>query len=407
LRLSYAEGILFGMRQPQSLQKYMKNISPPVFYYHSVAPVTFEGWVLKFLTIKLAVFENQLTWLKANNFKSIFLEEWLAIRTGQKTGTGREVCLTFDDGLLDNWVYAIPLAKKYGMRFTLFISPECICPQQVVRPTLEDVWNGNCREEDLMALGYLTWNELKIMQESGVADVQSHTMTHAKYINSPALRGFYYGGFKGMHPILNAHPEIRASYMHEPDFEKRLPWGAPLFEESSAVTVKKHTIHPAFMEEVLDLAGKHDLAIPAQRPAFEAEARQLHDSYRQSGQLLASLETEADYQARLAYEIAGSKSIIEEQLKKTVQFLCWPHGDNTAETHDLAKQAGYLATTSGKMIQEAAKPDRIPRIGANFTNSRPVSRLKFQYKIASHFKKQPWYSLWLANELRHTVLKNN
>ena len=383
----------------------MKNTSPPVFYYHSVAPAPFEGWVLKFLTIQLAIFEDQLAWLKANHFKSIFLDDWSAIRTGQKTGTGKEVCLTFDDGLLDNWVYAFPLAKKYGLRFTLFVSPECIDPQNVVRPTLEDVWNENCRAEDLNALGYLTWNELKIMQESGVVDVQSHTMTHAKYIASPLLKKFYYGGFEGLHPILNAHPEMRASYMHEPDFEKRLPWGAPLFEESSAVTVKKHSIQPAFAEEVFALAGKHDLASANQRPAFEAEARQLHENYRQSGQLLESVETETDYQARLAYEIIDSKSIIEEQLKKPVQFLCWPHGDNTAEAHDLAKQAGYLATTSGKMDSEKNKPGRIPRIGADFTNALPVSRLKFQYKIASHYKKQPWYSLWLANELRHSLLK--
>ncbi len=385
----------------------MKNISPPVFYYHSVAPAPFEGWVLKFLTINLAIFEDQLAWLKSRNFSSIFLDEWLAIRTGEKTGSGREVCLTFDDGLLDNWVYAFPLAKKYGLRFTLFVSPECIHPQQIVRPTLEDVWNGNCRPEDLQALGYLSWNELKIMQESGIVDVQSHTMTHAKYTASPSLKKFYYGGFEGMHPILNAHPEIRATYMHDANFEKRMPAGTPLFEESSAVTVKKHSIQPDFTEEVIALAGKHDLGSPAHRPKFEEEARRLHENYRQSGQLLASVETETDYRARLAYEIVESKNIIEDQLKKPVQFLCWPHGDNTAEAHSLARQAGYLATTSGKMVSEQQKSDRIPRIGADFTNGRRVSLLKFQYKIASHYKKQPWYSLWLANELRHSLLKNN
>lgn len=104
----------------------MKNISPPVFYYHSVAPAPFEGWLLKGLTIPLAVFEDQLAWLKARDYKSILLEEWLRIRQGRTAATGKEVCLTFDDGLLDNWVYAFPIARKYGMRFTLFVSPECI-----------------------------------------------------------------------------------------------------------------------------------------------------------------------------------------------------------------------------------------------------------------------------------------
>ena len=143
----------------------MKNISPPVFYYHSVAPEPIEQWVLHFLTLRLQNFEHQMAYLKRNNFKALFMDEWLAIRRGIKTSDGNELCLTFDDGLLDNWVYAYPVAKKYGMRFTLFVSPECIEPNAVVRPNLEDVWSGKCSESDLEGLGYLSWEELKLMQE--------------------------------------------------------------------------------------------------------------------------------------------------------------------------------------------------------------------------------------------------
>jgi peptidoglycan/xylan/chitin deacetylase (PgdA/CDA1 family) len=381
----------------------MINISPPVFYYHSVAPKLYDGWLLKFLTLKLANFEQQMAYLKSHNFQSIFMGEWLRIRIGHKTATGKEVCLTFDDGLLDNWVYAWPVAKKYGMKFTIFVSPECIEPRAVVRPTLEDVWNGKCKEEELEALGYLSWDELKIMQESGVVDVQSHTMTHAKYNSSPTLRGFYYGGFKGYHPILNANPDLRATYMRDPDFEKRLPVGSPLFEESSAVVVKKNFINREFIEDTTALAAKHNLKIEAERPAFEKEARRIADDYARAGKLLERMEKDEDYRSRLAYEIIDSKRIIEEKLGKPVQFLCWPHGDNNSAAHTLAKESGYLATTSGKMLREQNEADRIPRLAADFENSPWVNRQKFHYKVAAHYRKQPYYTIARLNEFKNKV----
>jgi peptidoglycan/xylan/chitin deacetylase (PgdA/CDA1 family) len=385
----------------------MKNISPPVFYYHSVAPALFDNWILKFLTIKLANFERQMAYLKDRNMRSIFMDEWLRIRRGQQAATGREVCLTFDDGLLDNWVYVYPVAKKFGQRFTIFVSPECIEPRRGVRPTLEDVWNGACKPEELEGLGYVTWDELKIMQESGVVDVQSHTMTHAKYVSSPALRGFYYGGFKGYHPILNANPELRPVYFRDAGFEKRLPWGTPLFEETSAVVAKKHTINQEFTREAALLAQQYNLSDETGRPAYEAAARQLAQNYAQAGKLIESIEKDDDFRTRLQYEIVDSKRLIEEHLQKPVRFLCWPHGDNSRAAHAMAKDAGYHATTAGNLHREEHEMDRIPRTGADFTCGSWLSRQKFHFKTAAHYKKQPYHTVVQLNALKNRMLQRH
>jgi peptidoglycan/xylan/chitin deacetylase (PgdA/CDA1 family) len=382
----------------------MKNISPPVFYYHSVAPEPIEQWVLHFLTLRLQNFEHQMAYLKRNNYKALFMDEWLAIRRGIKSSDGSELCLTFDDGLLDNWVYAYPVAKKYGMRFTLFVSPECIEPNAVVRPNLEDVWSGKCSESDLEGLGYLSWEELKLMQESGVVDVQSHTMTHAKYVVSEKIKGFYYGGFKGLHPILNAHPEIRATYMKDAAFEQRLSFGTPLFEEQSAVIAKKHRINPDFFSEAADIAAAYDLSGTADRPVYEVAVRHLADRFVHAGNLHLEIESDQAFRDRLRYEVVHSKKTIEEHLGKPVHFLCWPHGDNTMAAHVLAKESGYHATTSGKMTKEAVQQDRIPRIGADFNQQGWLSRLKLHYKIASHYRRQPYRSLFALNEFKNKIL---
>ena len=384
----------------------MNEISPPVIYYHSVAPALFENWSFNWLTLKLRFFEDQMAFLRGQGFRSVFLDEWLACRRNEKRADPKSVCLTFDDGLLDNWGFAFPVAKKYGMRFTLFVSPEFVDPRDLLRPTLEDVWQGRCKESELEQQGYVTWNELKMMQDSGVVDVQSHTMTHAKFISSPQIRTYYYGGPHGVYPILNAFPEIKPYYMVDPGFEERLPWGSPVFEDESAVIARKHFVNPDFIREVSEAAKSYAFSEEDQRRAFESRAGDIYRGYREADRLITGVESKEAYRERLAYEIKKSKSEIEHRLGKSVEFLCWPHGDNNLEAHAMAREAGYLATTSGKMHSESEKTDRIPRFGAGaFRNNVWLSRLKFYYKIASHLKRQPFYSISLANEIKNKLLK--
>lgn len=384
----------------------MKQPSPPVLYFHSVAPKKFSNWTLNFLTMELSRFEDQMRYFHSKGYRAVFFEEWLETRQGKRPADPKEICLSFDDGLLDNWVYAYPVAKKYGLKITLFVCPELVDPRDIVRPTLEDVWEGRITSSELVGLGNLSWSELRIMQQSGFVDVQSHTMSHAKYTVSGRLRGYYYGGFDGFYPLLNTYSaEQKPFYMNDPEFEQRLPEGTPLFEETSAVVARQHQINPQFLEDVTALAEKYDLKIPQHRPVFEAAAGQVYEQYKTAGNLILATESDEDFQQRLAYEIVTSREIIEAQMGKPVRFLCWPHGDNSHQAHALAREAGYAATTAGKMTGEAHQPDRIPRIGTDWNISPWWMRRKLAYKLSSHQHRQPYYSLWLANEYKNRILK--
>ncbi|MCS6929677.1 MAG: polysaccharide deacetylase family protein [Saprospiraceae bacterium] len=387
----------------------MQVTSPPVLYFHSVAPRPFAGWPLRFLTMRLDRFEQQMHYLHKRGYRAIFLEEWLAMRRGELPTDEKAVCLTFDDGLLDNWVYAFPIAKKYGMRMTLFVCPELIEPGDHVRPNLEDVWAGRCHPSALKGLGQLSWGELRKMQESGYADIQSHTMSHTKYIVSDRLCGFYYGGFAGFYTTLNTYSLCeKPFYSQDKDFEYRLPWGMPLFEEKSAVIARKKIISPAFYEEILGLAEKFDLTIPEHRPIFERKARQLYRSWQTTQKLVIGEETEAEYNNRLVYEITQSRQVLEAHLRKPVRFLCWPHGDNSPSTHLFALESGYAATTAGKLVTERGRLDRIHRLGTDWGNIHLWwMYLKLDYKLGSHYGQQPYYAIWWLNEWKNRLLMRN
>lgn len=383
----------------------MSRCSPPVFYYHSVAPKRISGWVLNGLTFSLEKFEDQLQYLVNHGFKSLFLDEYSDIREGKKPGQGNEICLTFDDGYLDNWVYVWPLVKKYGLRFTLFVSPECVDPRSLIRPNLEDVWDGNCNLQDLDDKGYLTWDELRMMQDSGVVDIQSHTMSHTKYVTSGELQGFYYGGSRGVYPIWNLNPGLKPDYMADLDFEHRLPWGYPLFKEESAVIAHRITINPELYQQLHSLQNSKDLEEPAARQEYEIKARQILKNFQVTQNLVIDQEPDQQYYQRMHYEVVTSKEILEQKLEKPVKFLCWPHGDNTQEAHELARSVGYRATTSGKLSDEATKLDRIPRLGGDFENAPWISRQKFHFKINSHYQRQPYRTVREMYNLKNRLLK--
>ncbi len=387
----------------------MRALSPPVLYFHSVAPRPFAGWPLSFLTMRLDRFEEQMRYLRDRGYRSIFLDEWLSMRRGEQPLDTRAVCITFDDGLLDNWVYAFPIAKKYGMRITLFVCPELIEPGDHVRPNLEDVWAGRCRRSELNGLGQLSWGELRRMQASGFADVQSHTMSHAKYSIGDRLRGFYYGGFEGFYPIWNMYaPADKPFYARDKQFSQRLPLGTPLFEETSAVVARRKTISAEFIEEIISLAEKYDLSIREHRPLFEGKALQCYRHWKAAQKLIAEEESTTAFAQRLHYEIATSRRILEEQLHKPVRFLCWPHGDNDPTAHLIARESGYEATTMGKLRAVTDDADRIPRLGTDWGNIRRWwMHLKMDYKLGSHYRRQPYYAAWWLNEFKNQMLNRS
>ena len=130
----------------------MQIADVPIFYYHSISDDLTHPW--SFLSLPTRVFEKQLRYLKDNGFKTLTVSE---LYSAKKSGIpDKTVVLTFDDGYLDNWVFAYPLLKKYGLKATIFVNPEFVdnsCGERL-RPTLEDVWSGRVSLKELEMWGY-------------------------------------------------------------------------------------------------------------------------------------------------------------------------------------------------------------------------------------------------------------
>jgi hypothetical protein len=371
-----------------------------VIYYHSVGPVK-RDWEKRFLTLDPAIFEKHLAWLR-NRYISVSLKEYLLIRQGLMPPVKNPLVITFDDGYLDNWIWAFPLLKKYGLKATIFVSPEFVDDRAGCRPNPEDHENGRAVREESSGWGFLSWDEMRVMESSGLIDIQSHSLTHTKYFVSDKLTGFHHPGGNILYPVINAFPEIKPDYIGRTDFESLLPYGFPLFEERPALMARRVEINPDFTGECVRLFSNYDFTRYDQAEAFRLTSP-LYDKYVSENKLIVGRESEEEYEIRVSNELSLSKKTIEERLGKKVEFLCWPHGSNDEFLHQKALEAGYLMTTTGK-ARGVRRSDmtRIPdRAVADL--STPAKRLRTVFRMRAFSGQAPYYQIlnasrWLRNK---------
>ncbi|HEU0230499.1 MAG TPA: polysaccharide deacetylase family protein [Burkholderiaceae bacterium] len=163
-----------------------RNRTVPVLMYHHISPV--DGMI----TTSPVNFELQLAWLARHGYRSMSSAEFAAHLGGQ-AAPPRSILITFDDGYLDNWVYAYPLLRKYGFSAMIFLITSLI-GDGPARPHLgqgglpETPSHRDCGQRiqagDADSV-MLRWNEVLAMRDSGVVEFHSHTHTHTRWDKSP------------------------------------------------------------------------------------------------------------------------------------------------------------------------------------------------------------------------------
>ena len=109
-------------------------------------------------TTPVQQFENQLRFLKRNGYRSLTLDELVAVAAGDAPLPARAVVLTFDDGDRSVYTQAWPLLREYGFKGVLFIV---------------DGWIDGIDPPEELDL--MSWDEIRELAASGDFEVQSHT----------------------------------------------------------------------------------------------------------------------------------------------------------------------------------------------------------------------------------------
>lgn len=138
-----------------STQVFAAQMNIPILCYHNFNP-TVPGS----MSMTPERFESQIKWLKDNGFTIIPLKEAVAYLQGKReTLPPKPIVITADDGWKSVYKYMLPIVKKYDFPVTLFIYPQSIS----------------------VGKNFMTWEELKSLQQTGLFDIQSHTVWHPNF----------------------------------------------------------------------------------------------------------------------------------------------------------------------------------------------------------------------------------
>ena len=136
-----------------------------VLCYHSVSPN------IPFTSASPKKFEQHLTWLKDHCdvvcFKNVM------DRAASDSRHGRPiVAITFDDGYADNYEFAFPLLRRYGLPATFFLTAGLVDKD----PTVIERFCA-LRRSPREGVRALEWSEAREMHRAGM-EIGAHTYSH-------------------------------------------------------------------------------------------------------------------------------------------------------------------------------------------------------------------------------------
>lgn len=106
--------------------------------------------------------ESDLAWLKKNGYHSVFMKDLIAYVRGRAGLPEKPIVLTFDDGYLNNYIYAYPLMQKYDMKMVF----------SIIGSSTDDFTKF---PDSNLDYSHVTWSQLLEMLRSGRVEVQNHT----------------------------------------------------------------------------------------------------------------------------------------------------------------------------------------------------------------------------------------
>lgn len=132
--------------------KHEKDICIPIFVYHNIVE---EMTGPDYMQTTEECFVKQITGLKKFGYEIIKYDDLISYTRGEKKLKEKVAIITFDDGWETNYKNLFPIVKQYNIPVTI-----------------------NVIDSNIGTEGYLNWEQIKEMSDSGLVDIYSHSRYH-------------------------------------------------------------------------------------------------------------------------------------------------------------------------------------------------------------------------------------
>jgi len=271
-----------------------------------------QVWEQSFLITKIDELELLLRNLKRWGFSFAKASEF---RENNKA----VAYLTFDDGYLDNWTILFPYLNEHRIPFTIFVNKDFVEDSERVRDFGD------------RTPGYLSVGEIRRMHESGLVDIQSHTVSHTSVPISCRVENIFKKELKRDYPFIMWNRELACKpYWLHNSYVKY--FGLPLFQSDRALRAIQYVFDN-------DALAHFEQSVKEKRLNTSA-ANKLLEQYSNIGRY----ETYEERDRRYRDEISQNAHFIKAITGTYPNVLCWPGGAFNEHSESIAYQYHNITT---------------------------------------------------------------
>jgi len=152
----------------------------PVLIYHHINPHAGDR-----VTVTPEIFARQMSFLAEEGYQSLSVDELMEFMRGERSLSQKTVAITFDDGWLDNYLYAVPVLSSYKFKATFFIITSRVDaaaanPSRSVAEIPDHETSKKLIQSGHAEQVVLDWGLIGDLAGRGPFSFYSHTVTHRR-----------------------------------------------------------------------------------------------------------------------------------------------------------------------------------------------------------------------------------
>jgi len=288
-------------------------------------------------------FEEKLLYIRNNGYKTLSADEFLATCKGKKNDFQNKVVITADDGHISLYREIFPILKKYKAKIISFICPGLVD-------------NADLRRSNFKNRELCNWSEIQEMHNSGLVDIQSHSLYHHTIFTSPKIIDFV--SPEKDYSIASDHIYPVLGDLKHPLFPDNMPLGAPIYESHPRYgKYDRFKGDKRLFDECVRFVNinggkeyfkkkdwKKNLFSIARRVLKEKQKRYIY-------------ETKTERYRQIMQDLSLSKQLIKKKLndKIDVRHLALPEFIGSRAVIEAAREVGYAAIYWGGYIPNYTK----------------------------------------------------
>jgi peptidoglycan/xylan/chitin deacetylase (PgdA/CDA1 family) len=314
-----------------------------VLLYHRIADEVSDPYGL---CVSPAHFEQHLQHVREAGQPMSLTEMIRSLRCGAVPD--RAICITFDDGYIDNLDHAAPLLQQYDVPATIFVTTGR---------------GGRDRE--------FWWDELeRVFMQPGVLPERLDL----------DLDGQLRSWSLGTAVRYTADDQARCRGWHLNDEDSPTPRHTAFREVYHAIRPLPVAARTAAMDRLLAWAGLQSVDVRHTHAVMEA--RQVADLARDGlvqigAHTINHPDLPSQDRATQRVEIDSSKHVLEEWIGAEVSGFAYPYGLYNDESVDAVRASGFDFACAGdhQLVRRRADPLLLPRIDVPIGSGDAVARL--------------------------------